>query len=304
MSNSSKDMILFQRLLKHVADRFLENHTPTSMDISEWKGQDISDFQEDLRQKTKGSVSEKWFYNYVKNTPEKLPRIDILNLLAHYAGHANWSSFKTQFSDRSIQKVKPSKRKWILAIIVTLITLALLVYAFVPKMRTFHFCFVDADKKEPIVEIAIDVIVLNGGESPTYYKTDSLGCVSLRTKRDHIAFIAQSPYHKNDTIFKSISGERSHQVRLRTDDYALMLHYYGSNNVKDWKKRRNELQKLIADDAIIFELLPHQIGVELYSKTEFIDKLTTPTETLQKLQIVETAYRNGEIVKLKFKIGQ
>ncbi len=304
MEKNSKDILLFQRLLKQVAHRFLENHTASSPIISEWKGQDIQDFQEDLRQKVQSGISEKWFYNYVKNTPEKLPRIDILNLLASYSGYNNWNAFKEKDIEVQGSTERHSIRKWVYAMFAILCLLAVTIYAFKKDTHTFHFCFVDADKKEPISEVAIDVIVLNEAESPTYLKTDSLGCITLETKRSYVKFVAQSPYHKNDTIYKSISKKESHKIHLKTDDYALMLHYYGSNNVKDWQQRRDELEKLIAKDAVIFELLPYQIGVELYSKKEFINKLTTPTESLRNLEIIETQYQNKQIVKLKFRIIQ
>ena len=68
----------------------------SSQPISDWKGGTITAFQEDLFEKTKGRVSEKWFYTYCKNTPEKLPRIDILNLLSTYVGYLSWNDFKSK----------------------------------------------------------------------------------------------------------------------------------------------------------------------------------------------------------------
>ena len=35
--------------------------------IKEWKGQEIIHFQDHLKSKTGNTVSEKWFYTYVKN---------------------------------------------------------------------------------------------------------------------------------------------------------------------------------------------------------------------------------------------
>ena len=54
--------------------------------ISEWKGQDITDFQEELLSKVNAHISEKWFYTHMKSTNKTLPRIDVLNLLSKYAG--------------------------------------------------------------------------------------------------------------------------------------------------------------------------------------------------------------------------
>ncbi len=302
MEERSGDIIAFKQLLGEVATSFCKEYPGADPEMANWKGQDIQDFQEDLRQKVKGSVSEKWFYSYVKNIPERLPRIDILNLLSKYAGYKNWNAYRNQSASFPKTIGKPRIRKNVIALLIFLAVMFVVIYAAIPKKNTFYFCFVDADKKEPITEIAIDVILLNEKESRTYLKTDSLGCFSWSTTKDHIRFVAQSPYHKNDTIYRSISSKDNGEVRLRTDDYALMLHYYGNRNVEDWKRRRVELQKLIANDAIIFELLPHQIGVELYSKEAFINKLITPTESLQRLEIVETEYEDEKLVKIKFRI--
>ncbi len=298
-----KDDDIFELLLKEVAAVFLNEHPSVNSKMVDWKGEQIIAFQEDLREKVNATVSEKWFYTYVKNKPEKLPRIDILNLLSRYAGSDNWHQF---VADNSVQRTKQrrGKIKWLLSSIVLIGLTSFLIYALKNRENEFNFCFVDADKKEAITNITIDVIVLNEKESPSYKKTDSLGCVKIVTRDDFVHFVAQSPYHKNDTIYRSVAGKNNNEVRLRTDDYALMLHYYGSGNVKDWKKRRVELGKLIAEDAIIFELLPGQLGVELYNKSGFINKLTTPTTSLQQLQVVETQYKDGRIFKLKFKTNE
>lgn len=75
----------------------MKEYTPSHDDISKWKGIDIIYFQEDLRKKAKGNISEKSFYTYFKNSPvTKLPRIDMLNLLSIYAGYDSWYEFKKQ----------------------------------------------------------------------------------------------------------------------------------------------------------------------------------------------------------------
>ncbi|MDQ0591856.1 hypothetical protein QFZ37_000225 [Chryseobacterium ginsenosidimutans] len=91
------DLLHFEQLKKDVQAQYLKEHTPSHDDISKWKGIDIIYFQEDLRKKAKGNISEKSFYTYFKNSPvTKLPRIDMLNLLSIYAGYASWYEFKKQ----------------------------------------------------------------------------------------------------------------------------------------------------------------------------------------------------------------
>ncbi|MDW9380825.1 hypothetical protein [Chryseobacterium sp. JV558] len=89
------DLLHFEQLKKDVQGQYLKEHTPSQDDISKWKGIDIIYFQEDLRKKAKGNISEKSFYTYFKSSPvTKLPRIDMLNLLSIYTGYDSWYEFK------------------------------------------------------------------------------------------------------------------------------------------------------------------------------------------------------------------
>ena len=100
------DLLHFEQLKKDVQAQYLKEHTPSYDDISKWKGIDIIYFQEDLRKKAKGNISEKSFYTYFKSSPvTKLPRIDMLNLLSIYAGYESWYEFKKQhlFSGELLQ---------------------------------------------------------------------------------------------------------------------------------------------------------------------------------------------------------
>lgn len=91
--NNISDIELFELLKKDITNHFFESNSASSHNISDWKGQDIVTFQEELFQKTKSTVSEKWFYTYFKSDFKKLPRIDMLNILAQYAGYSGWSAF-------------------------------------------------------------------------------------------------------------------------------------------------------------------------------------------------------------------
>ncbi|MDV7697079.1 hypothetical protein N6B72_09120 [Chryseobacterium soli] len=100
------DLLHFEQLKKDVQAQYLKEYTPSHDDISKWKGIDIIYFQEDLRKKAKGNISEKSFYTYFKTSPvTKIPRIDMLNLLSIYAGYDSWYEFKKQhlFSGELLQ---------------------------------------------------------------------------------------------------------------------------------------------------------------------------------------------------------
>ena len=72
----------------------MQSYPGIDPEISNWKGQEITDFQEELIKRVNGQLSEKWFYTHMKGESESLPRIDVLNMLSQYAGYNNWQDFR------------------------------------------------------------------------------------------------------------------------------------------------------------------------------------------------------------------
>jgi len=154
---------------------------------------------------------------------------------------------------------------------------------FAKSNNVYTFCFIDQDRRQPIAKIPLDIIILNNSQSPFYTRTDNTGCFHWETKDDFIHFVVQSPYHKTDTIYRITQKNKREQLQIQTDDYALMLDYYANGKVDDWKNRKKELSELIAEDANIFRVLPHGLGIEIYSKQKFITTMTTPTRSLKNI---------------------
>ena len=175
--------------------------------------------------------------------------LDVLNLLSNYVGSTNWNTFKANngATNIGIRNKRIVSKIWVLALVPVLV----IIYNFTTK-NTFEFCFIDAIKNENITSIPLDIIVLQDKESPMYYKTDSLGCFSFKTKKDVIRFVIQSPYHKTDTIVRTINSNNNQIVKVKPDDYALMLHYYVNGNISDWEKHIKKLNALIDKDVKIY----------------------------------------------------
>ncbi len=297
---NAKDKYFFTLLKQAVAQLFLQQNNASDT-IEDWKGEDITAFQEDLLNKVKATVSEKWFYTYIKNDAEKLPRIDMLNILSQYVGYANWNAFTASHSKNgSGVTTKKASKKWYWFLLL-LPVVAVVLYATTAE-NEFEFCFTDEYKNEAITTIPLDIKILQEHESPLHFKTDSSGCFTYSTKNDRIKFVVQSPYYKTDTIIRHINSNHNTTVELQTDDYALMLDYYTNGNIEDWKKRKQSLHNLIADDAEIYQLFEQNIGVELYTKEEFIRTLIIPTNSLKRIRILDKSYKDGKIVKLKFMV--
>ncbi|WP_124979766.1 hypothetical protein [Nonlabens xiamenensis] len=303
----AQDISVFNQLLDELQDRVIrEEHPVSTSNIRKWKGEDILIFQDELRRKTGSTVSEKWFYTYVRKDSEKLPRIDILHLLSQYAGYDNWHDFKQKHHQNSTLQLAPDPHKKsfpakiVLVSSLAILAILVLIWAIFPFSSTHQICIQDHDLRLPITERPLHITILNNKER-LQLGIDSSGCFKWKTAANNLRFEVRSPYYKTDTFYLNLNRQNTHKVDLKTDDYALMLYYYSNGKSKDWQKRKSQLEEIIDDQAIIMEVLPYQIGINLYEKSEFINKLTTPTRSLQRMEIISTQYQNERIVKLKFR---
>lgn len=293
------DIKIFELLKQDVAKTFLKDNTALSTDITQWKGDDIIKFQDDLLQKVKGRVSEKWFYNYFRNDIQKLPRIDMLNLLTEYVGEKSWANFKAKHTNK---KKQVGYKKLSLLSIILLFIFGF--FYFKNSTKTVIFCFVN-ENSEVITDI-LNVTIKMDNETDKIIKTTADNCVEFISKNDVINISIESPYHKLKTFKRTINSKNyKEEIVLETDIYALMLRHYSNSKTSNWKLRIEKLQNLIADDAVIYQqFFGNKKGVELFNKKDFIFQLTVPTSLLKNLEILETEFNNGKIQKLGFKINK
>lgn len=302
------DKILFQKLKKEIAAAMKISFPGMNPDISEWKGQEIADFQEDLLRKVNGQLSEKWFYTHIKSESESLPRIDVLNMLSRYAGYLNWDDFKHKNSavvtqNEKLRKADPVTLKVAVIFLVTIAVL-FLIYKVI-NTQTYRFGFIDSDTGEPIVSSKIQADLLLNDESPVHYVSDEYGNIVVRTDQSRIRMVVTAPYYLQDTVVRTLKKfNRSEKIGLKTDSYSLMIKYFSATDVEGWQKRREQLKRVISDEAMIFRLPDAKggTGMELFNKEEFIDRLTMPSASLSAFEIVETKYAHGQIVILRFKL--
>ena len=281
--------------------------------ISDWKGQEITDFQEDLRIRAKANLSEKWFYTHMKSSHLSIPRIDMLNLLSRYAGYANWDDFV--FKNRDIISIEPpavysrtyANRFFILVPLLALVIMCIFYGLFwLFNTREYRFCFYDADTKEPITNSRIEIVLMLEGESPVYSIVFPDNCFLLKTDKSLIRMVVKAPYYRSDTITRIVRKmNRDEMVMLHADDYALMIHYFSMMKVDDWEKRKKDLEAMIDDEAMIFQAVNNReaAGMALYNKQEFIDKMTMPTGSLRNIEIFGSQFRKGKIMVLRFRIN-
>jgi hypothetical protein len=302
---------LFELLKKKIVQTMQQSYPGINPDISEWKGQEITDFQEELLQNVNAHISEKWFYNHLKKENHSLPRIDILNLLSKYAGYINWNDFVNKNKNSEITFSSPGVKANSYFILVPLIAIIVVAVFFglykIFSTQRFDFTFYDAVSKEAITTSRIEVKVLANNESPVSYFTDSSGVFSIKTSARILKLVISAPYYKPDTIIRTLrTFNRNEKISLQADDYALMIHFFSEQKTGDWLRRREQLSRIIDDGAMIGQVISDKSGrgMELYNKPEFIDKLTMPTGSLRNIEILETKLKNDKIMVLKFRINR
>ena len=301
---STAALTCFQRLKEDVSSTARRTCPENPVDIRAWKGQQIRCFQEDLTQRVNGRISEKWFYTHMKADQDTLPRVDILDLLSRYVGYRNWEDYQRQhLAHHSDTPLKQSRYRPWYAVGVALLLAGLLGF-FLRWQRSvaYQFCFVNAYSKR-VVARDIEVMILTEGESPYRVPVDSSGCLTVDTRRDQVRLAIRSSYYKNDTLVRTLNkANPSERVALEPDDYAWMIRLFSHAQVSDWQQRRAQLDTMIAANARIYQLFDDQtLGVELYNKQEFINKLTMPLRSLRRLEVLDIRYQGDRIQVLRFK---
>lgn len=278
------ELSYFKLLKKEIQEEYLKHNTPSQEDISKWKGIDIVYFQEELRKKAKGNISEKTFYTYFKsNNIEKLPRIDMLNLLSIYVGYESWYEFKKQntISDykqeqkEKIEQISINQQKensilqkintdnlldkkneklffvqrkyflWLALFTIIIISISTILSEYILK-KTYSFCFTDADRGIAI-QNTIDIKVIKEHESPIHYRIKPGECFHIKTKDKTLKMEISTPLYEKVEIYRNLDNvPETEYINLKPDDYALMLYYYSTKDIDNTSLEhiKNKQQKL------------------------------------------------------------
>ena len=367
------DLLHFEQLKQEVQAEYLKNHHPSFDDISKWKGIDIIYFQEDLRRKAKGNISEKSFYTYFKSNPTtKLPRIDMLNLLSIYVDYQSWYDFKRKnlfaneiisenessaeneiegeeilelgeintetnvqkteeksieniilqnnnienqkHIENSTNEVKKKKnlifnfythfKEFIWLGISAILLAMVLVLIFWQRIfaTEYSFTFIDADRNTKITD-EIEIKVLKENETPLQYNLENGKDFVYQTQSKTLKMVVNSPFYKKDTIIRTLDPARTKEViELEPDVYSQTLFYYSTNDIN---KKREELDKIISNSALIYQVYDNY-GVETLNKDTYIGLVTTPTTSLKNFKMIETKVspETKKIILIKFKIQE
>lgn len=204
---------------------------------------------------------------------------------------------KTNFTERL------KKRLWLGISAVLALLLGLLGFKDEIFSRKFYYSFVDADRNSRI-NAELQVKILKENESPILYTAKPNEPFAYTTKSKTLTMVVSSPFYKTDTIKRNLeTAPEAESIELVPNDYAQMLFYY-SKSIKDLKMKRDRLERLIGNDALIYQVFDNDTyGVETMDKQRYISLVTLPTTSLEKLEVIDTRTdQYGRINMIKFRI--
>ncbi len=170
--------------------------------------------------------------------------------------------------------------------------------------KKFYYSFIDADRNSKI-NAELQVQILKENESPILYNAKPNEPFVYTTKSKELTMVVSSPYYRTDTIQRNLeSAPEAETIELKPNDYAIMLFYY-SKSIRDLKKKRETLNQLISDEALIYQVYENETyGVETMDKQRYINLVTLPSTSLEKLEVIDTKNDiNNRIIMIKFKIA-
>jgi len=293
----------FQELKDKVLLKYQEQYPFFQGTWKTFSSQDIQNLIGLIEVQCKQTISEKWIYTHLKpETNSKIPRKDMLNILSQFVGYSGWDEFtfeeKISVSKESKEVTKSKIKFWYV--------LLLLIFGIAVAVVFFY-------KKEAPKPKAIELNneftneKINSNEVKVYEVNDSVskplevkeGKVQVSNEDKKTKLVIKSPFYKTKTIDLNANGEvsESNKIDLKPDDYAMMLKAFMASDIKDWKTRKEQLDKILSDNLEVMVMLKDNLGAEYFNKTEFSQKLIIPTASLRKMKIIEIEKETNQKIK-------
>ena len=293
----------FYDLKQLVLLRYQETYPYVALDWSVFSSKDILQLIDDIEETTKQRISEKWIYTHLKpDSNEKLPRKDMLDILAMYCRYDSWDAFAHANTEPIVfEKDKINSKRLMWWIIPFLILLAVGIYfswrlmqTEVPQeieketvsMKDFH-------TGEEIKDSTIHLFVKeNGVLEPLDSKKSS-------TLKPETELVIESPFYAEAKVEKV---KEITSIVLKSDDYAMMLKAFIQSDIKDWETRKVQLNNILSDELEVLIHLQNNLGIEYMNKEEFAKKLIIPTKTIKNWQILSLEQdASQKITKIRIK---
>ncbi len=296
-------MEVFYKLKDSVLQHYKKRYPYFNGNWKTFSSQDIVNLIEDVEEKCKASVSEKWIYTHLKpETNEKLPRKDMLDIFSQYVGTASWDAFQYEYKrlESSIVTEKPKLSKRILIIygsifgILSLIVIGLYWQIQRKTVETKTIRLEEKFTQDTVVSQVTKVYLIDHKKEEEIEIKNSKIEVNKEAK-----VVVKSPFYNEKTIDLKENPEVK-KIVLEPNDYANILQGFIKSDLKDWATRKEQLQKILHDDIEVIVMLPNNLGSEYFNKAEFSQKVIIPTASLKKMKIVEVKNaENNQIIFIR-----
>jgi hypothetical protein len=293
----------FQELKDKVLLKYQEQYPFFQGTWKTFSSQDIQNLIGLIEVQCKQTISEKWIYTHLKpENNSKIPRKDMLNILSQFVGYSGWDEFTFEekvFESKASKEVTKSKTKFWYTLLLLIFGIAI----------AFVFFYKKEAPKSKDIELNNEFTneKVNSNEVKVYEVNDSVskplevkeGKVQVSNEDKKTKLVIKSPFYKTKTIDLNANGEvsESNKIDLKPDDYAMMIKVFMSSDIKDWKTRKEQLDKILSDNLEVMVMLKDNLGAEYFNKTEFSQKLIIPTASLRKMKIIEIEKETNQKIK-------
>lgn len=278
------DLVLFYQLKEEVRRTFQSRYPYFEGTLKSLSSQDILNLIDDIQEKTKQTISEKWIYTHLKpNENSKLPRKDMLDILAVYASEESWEAFKFKYKVDSNNAEVSSGKRFLKSLVwsVGVLVLGVLFWNLWNPKKEKPIEFHNSFSKDTIARKEIKAYQINDN------KETEIPIEVLHKKVEKpVKVVLKSPFYKPKSITVQPNSAIS-RIVLEPEDHAMMLKAFMKSDIKDWQTRKAQLDAILSDDLEVMVMLKNNLGAEYFNKEEFAQKVVIPSQGLKQMTIVE-----------------
>jgi hypothetical protein len=289
------DIQVFYELKKKVLSEYRKHHPYFNGNWKNFSSKDILNLIDLISEKQKENVSEKWIYTHLKpEFNEKLPRKDMLDIFSKFAGYSGWDEFLHLQNNPSKAEIQTFQKKylrnWILPVFILLL-ISMLIFWLNQKTKEKEIIIKNSYTGKVIPKNEIKVYEIEKNEK----KEVPFEISGIELKKDSTKIVVESPFYQQKTI--NISQESpNREILMKPNDNAMMLRAFLYAEIKDWQKRKLQLENILSENAEILLMLKNNLGTENFDKQDFIKQIIIPTNRIKTWKIVElTSDENNKI---------
>ena len=287
---------VFQQLKKDVLLTYQKQYPYFEGNWKTFSSQDIQNLIDLIAVQVKQTVSEKWIYTHLKvETNDKLPRKDMLDILSQLVGYSGWDEYVFKWKQEVVPNAVQPKRNYNVVFSLGFIGLFLIgffSYRYWNREEVQTIEVKNAFTEEQINSEEVKAVMIENNVETPIEIVDSK--IQIATK-DSAKIVLKSPYYKDKTIV--VGKENSNTISLQPDHYAMMLKGFMKSDIKDWETRKEQLQKILADDLEVLVMLKNDLGIEYFNKQEFSEKLIVPSVALKRMKVIDIQSNDKDEIK-------